>query len=226
MSTALLLAAHGSVDPRAVATVDEIVHAVRRRLPCIRVEVGYLDHVEPHVGEALDGLVDAGPVVVAPLLFAPGYHSEVDLPAVLTSTRERHPGADVRLAAPLGPHAALAGALTTRLGDAGLRSSSAATIVLVGAGDVGPMVPLLEAATGAAVVASSVDTLAAAIGTARTKSGLVAVAPLLLAPGWFADRITTEALGADVVAAPLGAHPSVVGLVVDRYVAAMRAAAA
>ena len=46
----------------------------------------------------------------------------------------------------------------------------------------------------------------------------VAVASWLLAPGVFHTRLA--AVGADVVAAPLGAHPDVVAAVVARYTAA------
>ena len=221
MSASLLLAAHGSVDPRAAETIDEIVDGVRRRLPGIHVGVGYLDHAEPTVADALDALADGGQVVVVPLLFAPGYHSEVDLPAIVTAMREQHPAADIRLAPPLGPHAALANALASQLGEAGLPPGAAATVILVAAGDPAPTASLLEAATGLAVVPTSVDGLAATIAEARSAAtDTVAVAPLLLAPGWFADRVHAEAKEADIVAAPLGAHPTVVGLVVDRYVAA------
>jgi sirohydrochlorin ferrochelatase len=42
----------------------------------------------------------------------------------------------------------------------------------------------------------------------------VAIAPYLLAPGRFADRLA--AAGADLVAEPLGSHPAVVELMLDR----------
>jgi sirohydrochlorin ferrochelatase len=42
----------------------------------------------------------------------------------------------------------------------------------------------------------------------------VAIAPYLLAPGHFADRLAVA--GADLVAEPLGAHPAVIELVLDR----------
>jgi sirohydrochlorin ferrochelatase len=42
----------------------------------------------------------------------------------------------------------------------------------------------------------------------------VAIAPYLLAPGHFADRLAVA--GADLVAEPLGAAPALVELVLDR----------
>jgi hypothetical protein len=52
----------------------------------------------------------------------------------------------------------------------------------------------------------------------------VAIASWLLAPGVFHPRLA--AAGADVVSAPLGAHPDVVAAVVARYRVAVRTVAA
>jgi sirohydrochlorin ferrochelatase len=43
----------------------------------------------------------------------------------------------------------------------------------------------------------------------------VAVASYLLAPGHFHDHLADS--GADWVTAPLGAHPAIAALVIDRY---------
>ncbi|WP_420538746.1 sirohydrochlorin chelatase [Nonomuraea africana] len=52
----------------------------------------------------------------------------------------------------------------------------------------------------------------------------VAVAPYLLAPGFFADKVRRDALaaGADVVADVLGPSPEVVEVVLERYTSALR----
>ncbi len=53
----------------------------------------------------------------------------------------------------------------------------------------------------------------------------VAVAQWILAPGLLPDRITAAAAAAGVpVAAPLGAHPAVADLVVDRHARAQHPA--
>jgi sirohydrochlorin ferrochelatase len=54
--------------------------------------------------------------------------------------------------------------------------------------------------------------------------GPVAVASYLLAPGHFHDQLAGS--GADWVTAPLGGHPALAGLVIDRYRAARTAAPA
>jgi sirohydrochlorin ferrochelatase len=53
-----------------------------------------------------------------------------------------------------------------------------------------------------------------AVAQARRSGGRVVIAPYLLAPGQFADRVREA--GADLVAAPLGAHPAVIELVLQR----------
>ena len=67
-----------------------------------------------------------------------------------------------------------------------------------------------------------VDALVAELRAAGERR--IAVASWLLAPGVFHTRLA--AVGADVVAAPLGAHPDVVAAVVARYTAAARAVGA
>jgi sirohydrochlorin ferrochelatase len=61
---------------------------------------------------------------------------------------------------------------------------------------------------------SAGPTVVEAVAAARAGGGRVVLAPYLLAPGFFADRLTEA--GADLVAAPLGAHPAVVDLVLRR----------
>jgi sirohydrochlorin ferrochelatase len=57
--------------------------------------------------------------------------------------------------------------------------------------------------------------VAAAVAAARAEGARrVVIAPYLVAPGHFMDRLGEA--GADVVAAPLGAHPAVLEVILDR----------
>ena len=85
----------------------------------------------------------------------------------------------------------------TPAADAGARPAGNGVAVTVGFGSAA------QPAVAAAVAA------ARAAGAQR-----VAIAPYLLAPGFFADRLADA--GADLVAAPLGAHPAVVDLLLFR----------
>jgi sirohydrochlorin ferrochelatase len=107
-SRAVLLVAHGSRDPRAAGIVAALADAVRPVLAAgrtgQRVAVAHLDFTEPSVGTALRGLAAEGAteVVVVPLLFAPGYHLRVDLPAAVAEVRVGRPDLAVSIAEPLG----------------------------------------------------------------------------------------------------------------------------
>jgi sirohydrochlorin ferrochelatase len=85
--------------------------------------------------------------------------------------------------------------------------------------DVEAQAALLQARRRAAVVAAyataGTPTVADAVEHLRRRSGPVATAAFVLAPGSFAARI--RAVGATWSAAPLGSHPAVAELTVRRY---------
>jgi sirohydrochlorin ferrochelatase len=228
VSRGLLLAAHGSRDADAQEATERIASLVRAELPGVDVAVGYLDHAVPTVQDALSLLVrDNDSVTVVPLLFAPGRHVDVDLPAAVT-----RPG--VTLTPPLGPDPLVAAALRDRLVDA--ETPADAVVVMVSAGSKEPAAArsteatalLLTEASGWAVVATDTTAdLAAVIARARDGAATVAVSPLLLSPGSFTDRVTAAALaaGADTVAAPIGDHPAIAVLIAKRYTATTEVAA-
>ncbi|MFI6292227.1 sirohydrochlorin chelatase [Nonomuraea sp. NPDC050790] len=238
----LVAVAHGSRDPRAAATVEALLDRVRLARPGLQVRTAYLDHAAPTLGQALHGLREAA---VLPLLLTEAYHSRVDLPAALNEARARDPRLLVHYGTTLGPHPLLLAALERRLSQAGVRPGDPDTaVVLVSAGssdaranaviadlarlwsDGGQgrragwwrVVPAYASAAG--------PTPAAAVAALRRAGApRVAVAPYLLAPGFFADKVRRES-GADVVADVLGPAPELAGLVLERYAEALTPAAA
>lgn len=163
---------------------------------------------------------------MVPLLLSSGYHDRVDLPAAIAATR---PG--TAHAAVLGPDPLLAVALADRLAEASYSAGDA--VVLAGAGSsdadavasVRVQADLLAAElTRRAGVPAMVTvgfgsaaspTVTEAVAAARAGGAArVAIAPYLLAPGYFADRLGD--VGADLVAAPLGAHPALIDLIMQR----------
>jgi sirohydrochlorin ferrochelatase len=228
MSRGLLLAAHGSRDAAAQESTERIATLVRGELPGVDVRVGYLDHAAPSVSDALAALLhDNALVTVVPLLFAPGQHYDVDLPALVTNPA-------VTLTPPLGDDPLVAAALRDRLVEAEVPAE--ATVVLVSAGSKDPASARNAEATGrlladgtrwSVVTTDASADVGAAVAAARTGSGVVAVSLLLLAPGAFADRVAeaAESGGADVVAAPIADHPAVAVLVAKRYAATTEVAA-
>jgi sirohydrochlorin ferrochelatase len=190
------------------------------RQPNLDVRLSWLELAEPDVPTALAGVNPERRVVVVPLLLSTGYHDRVDIPAAIAAARP-----DAAQATVLGPDPLLAGALADRLAAAGRRPGDA--VVLAAAGSSDPdavaavhaqadlLAGLLETPVTAAFGSAAKPDVRTAVATARP--GRVAIAPYLLAPGFFADRLADA--GADVVAEPLGAHPAVVTLALRRYAA-------
>ena len=246
----LVAVAHGSRDPRAAATVNDLLDAVRVSAPGVDVRGAFLDHSAPSLPRVLGSLTPGDDVeyacVAVPLLLTAAYHSKADIPARLAEARAAHPGLDVRVADTLGPHSLLIAALERRLREAGAaigdaQARAATSVVLAAAGSSDPAANATIAALadrwarergwGAVVPAFASASgprpaeAVAALLSGRGKPGPVVVATYLLAPGFFADKIRDGALGAgaSAVSAVLGACPEVAQVVLDRYDAARHA---
>jgi sirohydrochlorin ferrochelatase len=131
--TPLVAVAHGSRDPRAAATVTELLSVVRARaarrgLGGLDVRAAFLDHCAPSLPQVLGSVpADAATraAVVVPLLLTAAYHSKADIPAQLAAAAAARPGLDVISAGTLGPHALLLAALERRLREAGVATGDA-----------------------------------------------------------------------------------------------------
>ena len=237
----LVAVAHGSKDPRAAATVSELLDAVRALSPGLDARAAFLDHSAPAVGQVL-GSLDGQPAVVVPLLLTAAYHAVADIPARLAAAAARSgQRAPVVSAATLGPDVLLLRALERRLAQAGVPLADAAaragiSVVLAAAGSSDPAANATVAALAArwaaergwqAVVpgyaSAASPTPAEAVRALRAAGhDRVVVASYLLSPGYFADKVRAAALeaGAAAVCAVLGAAPEVAQLVLDRYAVA------
>ena len=217
--------AHGSRDPAAQRAVEQLLDLVREGAGGVEVRAAYVENAEPSLPAAL---ARAGPgAVVVPLLLSRGYHVAVDIARAVRA-------ADAVAAPPLGPDPALCEALADRLAEAGAPPS--APVVLAAAGSTDPdaqadvrrQADLLAAhrdtpVVGAYATAAGPTVAEATAELAGRTEEPVAVAAYLLAPGRFAD--TLRAAPATWVAGPLGPHPAVARLVLERYAAAARATA-
>jgi sirohydrochlorin ferrochelatase len=226
----LVAVAHGSVDPRAAATVSELLSVVRDRagrwgLPGIDVRTAYLGHAPPTPRQVLGALAaerDGGSAkhaelhaVVLPLLLTPAYHSKTDLPAVLSDAQTAFPRLRLGYGSTLGPHPGLLRAAERRLTEAaGPLNPRSTAIVLAAAGSSDPAANATVNAVAArwqaargwqAVVpayASAASPTPGQAVAALKASGArnVVVATYLLAPGFFADQVRRQALAAGATA--------------------------
>ncbi|MEU3773225.1 sirohydrochlorin chelatase [Streptomyces sp. NPDC032472] len=225
MQPILVAVAHGSRDPRALPAVQALLERVRELRPRLEVRLGHIELNRPLLTDTLRRT--DGPAVLVPLLLGRGYHVKRDLPAAAA----RHP--DARVAAPLGPHPLLVEALRERLLEAGWTPGAASdgggAVVLAAAGSRDPDAAadtrrtaalLSERLGGAAVVPAYASgagpTVPEAVRALAARGHhRVAVASYFTAPGRFAVQSAAAATGP--AAAPLGDHPALARLVLQRY---------
>ena len=214
---ALLAVAHGSRNPAATDVIKTLARQVRRLAPVLDVRLAFIGHAEPSLPAEL-GAAGSNPVIV-PLLLSTGYHLTADIAGAATSV-------GARVASPLGPDELLLTALTARLSAAGVPAGTPVVLAAAGssdpaaAADVRNQADLLAERLSVPVVgafaAAAQPTVPEAVAELRRRTGQqVAVASYLLAPGQFQDGLHDS--GADWVTEPLGGHPALAGLVIDRY---------
>ena len=159
--------AHGSKDPRATATIADLLGLVRsqaaeRGLAGLDAREAFLDHCAPALADALraisrggdpaahhpyppTGASGASPdVVLVPLLLTAAYHSKSDIPAQVAAAaavlaKDGLPRCRVRQTATLGPHPLLIAGLERRLAEAADACPGEASVVLAAAGSSDPL---------------------------------------------------------------------------------------
>jgi len=199
----LVLAAHGSTDPRFAEVIEALAEQVAASRPLLDVRVGYLEH-----GPDLPSVSEIGCVIV-PVLLSSGFHVRTDIPA-------RASGAAVAKA--IGPDRRLTTVLVRRLQAAGWKRERPLVLAAAGSSDLRARADVHQMARDLGDEVG-MDVPAAFLGEPdHTLAGAAAVASYLLAPGHFAAAIAE--CGAAIVAEPLGADPLIAEIILDRYDAA------
>jgi len=233
---ALIALAHGSRDPRSVATITALTEAVACMRPDLRVATAFLDLAEPSFEQAVARLVAEGhdEIVVVPLLLSEAYHAKVDVPAVAAAAEARHHGVRIELTDVLGLQPSVFQVLDRRLREALGRNRVCELdgLVLAGAGSSDPVVnaAIARAArqwgqrhklpTVAAFASQAPPAAGEAVRALRADGRRhIAVGLLFLAPGLLTDRVTelAEEAGAVAVAEPLGADQEIAEIILARY---------
>lgn len=226
----LLAVAHGSRDPAAQRTIRALAARIQRLEPGAEVRLAFIENAEPALREALDRAVadaGAGRVAIVPLLLATGYHVNQDIGRAAGR-------AGVPASPPLGPDPALVPVLAERLAAAGAPPGTPVVLAAAGSGDpqaaedTGRQAALLAGQLRVPVVSGYLSAARPSVSEAAARLAArahrpVAVATFLLAPGLFHDQLRRAP--AAWISAPLGDHPAVARLVLDRFHAARAAAA-
>jgi sirohydrochlorin ferrochelatase len=221
--TDLVLAAHGSADPRSAANARAVANRIRFMRPGLRVRVAFCELNTPRLADVL-----TPGAVVTPLLLADAYHARIDIPRQIARC-----GVAARQADVLGVDDRLIAVLHERLAEHGVSTFDPDVGVLVAA--IGSTHPTANArtaqvadkllagtqwvgATTAFATGSGPSVADAAAALRRRGARRIVVAPWFLAPGLLPDRIAKHAAAEGIsMSAPLGAHRLVAETVLDRF---------
>uniref|UniRef100_E6PMP9 Putative Sirohydrochlorin cobaltochelatase CbiX n=1 Tax=mine drainage metagenome TaxID=410659 RepID=E6PMP9_9ZZZZ len=100
----LLLLAHGSRQPEWARPFEAVLAAVRASRPELRVELAYLESMQPSLAQALleAGAAGCTQLHLVPLFLGAGGHLQRDIPQAVRDAHLRHPQLTVRVAAAAG----------------------------------------------------------------------------------------------------------------------------
>lgn len=222
----LVLAAHGSADPRSAAVTRAVAGRIRRLRPWLDVRPAFLEQTAPNLRDVLRGTPGHG--VVVPFLLADAYHARTDIPAMIAES-----GAAFDQAGVLGEDPALLSVLRLRLAEIGVSPDDEGLGVLVVA--VGSSSEAANARTSTVARALRAGTrwagaevafatgphpgIADAAARLRTNGAdRLVIAPWFLAHGRITDRVANFASAQGIwMAEPLGSHNLVAATVLDRF---------
>ena len=226
----LILAAHGSVDPRSSAVAHALAGRIRRLRPWLDVRAAFLEQSEPYVGDVLADVARRnGSAVVVPMLLASAYHARVDIPAVIEAIRRGRPPGRRSRRGPRADHVArtdawpkqacrpISGTSESSSWRSGSSNEAANTRTAT-------LAPALAAGTRWAGVevafATGPHPTVAEAATACGDRGArrLVVAPWFLAHGRITDRVAESAAALGIsMAEPLGSHNLVAATLLDRF---------
>jgi sirohydrochlorin cobaltochelatase len=112
-TTAILLFAHGARDPGWAEPFRRIAARVRASQPGVRVELAFLELMEPRLAEAVAALAGDGiaRITLVPLFLAQGGHLKEDLPRLLDDIRKQHSAVRIDVTAAIGDSESLTNAI-------------------------------------------------------------------------------------------------------------------
>ncbi|GAB3485271.1 sirohydrochlorin chelatase [Marinomonas epiphytica] len=100
----IMICGHGSRDKDAEREFGLVAEGLRARYPDLPVEYGFLEFSAPNIHMGLNRLVDKGveEIYAIPGMLFAATHAKNDIPSVLTTYEEKHPGLTVTYGRELG----------------------------------------------------------------------------------------------------------------------------
>ncbi len=113
----VLICGHGSRAAIAETEFGLLATQLQQRFPQLAIAYGFLEYSAPNIHMALDSLVARGVTTiyaVPGMLFA-ATHAKNDIPSVLTTYQEKHPGLTIEYGQELGLHPEMIQGFQTRI---------------------------------------------------------------------------------------------------------------
>lgn len=116
----VLICGHGSRSKVAEKEFGLLAEGLSKRFPELKVAHGFLEYSAPNMHMALDSLVEQGvkKIYAVPGMLFAATHAQNDIPSVLTTYQEKHPGLEIEYGQELGLHDEMIQAFQTRILDA------------------------------------------------------------------------------------------------------------
>ena len=113
----ILICGHGSRAKIAEQEFSLLAKGLRERHPEIKVEYGFLEYSAPNIHMALDKLLEQGvnKIYAVPGMLFAATHAQNDIPSVLSTYQEKHPGLSIEYGQELGLHEQMIQAFQTRI---------------------------------------------------------------------------------------------------------------
>lgn len=111
--SAILLFAHGARDPAWAEPFKRIAARLRDAQPGLKVELAFLELMQPALADAVAGLARSGTrrITLVPLFLAQGGHLREDLPRLLGVIRGQHPAVRIDVTSAIGDSTVLTDAI-------------------------------------------------------------------------------------------------------------------
>jgi sirohydrochlorin cobaltochelatase len=106
---ALILFGHGARDVRWREPFDHLADLWKAQYPHVRVELAFLELMQPSLEEAIASQESAGAtgVVVVPVFFGQGAHLRNDFPVLLAACQDKFPAMKLSATPAVGEDAAV-----------------------------------------------------------------------------------------------------------------------
>ena len=116
-NTGVIICGHGSRAKLAEEEFSLLASGLRSRYPNLKIEYGFLEYSSPNIHMALDRLLEQGveKIYALPGMLFLATHAKNDIPSVLTTYREAHPGLEIEYGNELGLHDEMIQAFQARI---------------------------------------------------------------------------------------------------------------